>query len=422
MLKKNMKWIVLGAIFILAIVNYADKIIVGITVNPIMADLSLDYGQWGIVGSSFYWLFSIGGIIGAAYSDKIGTAKMLAIMALIWTFAQSMSLFIMGLPLLLFSRILLGAGEGPFSAVAVSHLSKWFKPEQRGLAISILNLGNNVGKSVTAPLIVILMTTFNWRIAFFFFGIVSFVWFLAWLWIGRQKPAEEIIETKTTVNEIAATVEKLSFKESLKLFLTAKFIFTTLAIFFGTSAIAFTLSFNPAYLMNIRGFSAETAANIIAIGGLTGGLCAVLISLFSDKVFKKTKDFYLSRILFTSLCLILGGSSYIGYMYFQGTTLLIISMILINAFMVAMFSLAPQIVNSLNPQRRGLMYGTAMGIGSTAGIIAPLVYGYVLESFSNNLSGGFITVVFGFAAGIIICGIMLLIFGRQKAGGDAVQV
>jgi MFS family permease len=108
-------------------------------------------------------------------------------MAIIWTIAQSMLLVVSSLPMLIFSRVLLGAGEGAFSATAVSHISKWFKPERRGLAISIINFGNVVGIAVTAPIVVFLISNYGWKQAFFVSGICSFAWLILWLWLGRLK-------------------------------------------------------------------------------------------------------------------------------------------------------------------------------------------------------------------------------------------
>jgi len=49
-----MRWLILGAVFLLAVINFADKTVIGLAAVPIMDDLQLNYEQWGIVGSSFF--------------------------------------------------------------------------------------------------------------------------------------------------------------------------------------------------------------------------------------------------------------------------------------------------------------------------------------------------------------------------------
>jgi sugar phosphate permease len=53
-----------------------------------MENLSLTYVQMGLVGSCFYWLYSVAEIAGAAWSDRIGTKKMLTIMEVVWMILQ----------------------------------------------------------------------------------------------------------------------------------------------------------------------------------------------------------------------------------------------------------------------------------------------------------------------------------------------
>jgi len=47
------KWVILFLLFLLNVLNYSDKSIIGVAAGPIMKELDLNYEQWGIVGSSF---------------------------------------------------------------------------------------------------------------------------------------------------------------------------------------------------------------------------------------------------------------------------------------------------------------------------------------------------------------------------------
>ncbi|MEH6943884.1 MFS transporter [Bacillus sp. JJ722] len=139
------KWIILFLLFLLNILNYADKAIIGVAAGPIMKDLNLTYEQWGLIGSSFYWLYFISTLLGGMLSDRLGPRKVLAYMAIIWMVAQFIPFVASGMALLLISRLILGLGEGPFYPVSVNQLNKWFPQEQRGLATSILNMGGSWG-------------------------------------------------------------------------------------------------------------------------------------------------------------------------------------------------------------------------------------------------------------------------------------
>ncbi|MEH7303172.1 MFS transporter [Neobacillus drentensis] len=409
-MKSWTKWIILFALFIMSIINFADKSITGLAGIHIMEDLNLTSIQFGIVGSSFFWLFSIVGIIGASFSDRFGTGKLLAIMAIIWTITQSMMLFVSSLPMLIFSRVLLGAGEGAFSATAISHLSKWFKPESRGLAISIINFGNVVGIAVTAPIVVFLISNYGWKQAFFIFGILSFVWLLCWLWLGRLKPAVSFEE------EVSKQENKQNFngKDVWKALRSPIFIFTTLSSFVAYSLIVFGLTFNPAYLMKVKGLSEQQSAMVIAISGLMGAILGMVLAIISDRLYKKTQSLWKSRTLFTAICAILAGILYSMYPLVNGSGSIIIILSLVNTLVVTINTLNPTAVTSLLPQRRGVMTGTYYGVMSSSGIISPIVFGKLIQASGSNPGGGFSTSIYGMAVGMVIAAILIYLFGKPK--------
>ncbi|MBI0580034.1 MFS transporter [Neobacillus cucumis] len=409
-MKSWTKWIILFALFIMSIINFADKSVTGLAGIHIMEDLNLTSTQFGIVGSSFFWLFSIVGIIGASLSDRFGTGKLLAIMAIIWTITQSMMLFVSSLPMLIFSRVLLGAGEGAFSATAISHLSKWFKPEARGLAISIINFGNVVGIAVTAPIVVFLISNFGWKQAFFIFGILSFGWLLCWLWLGRLKPAVSF-EEEVSKQENKQNINRKDIWKALR---SPIFIFTTLSSFVAYSFIVFGLTFNPAYLMKVKGLSEQQSAMIIAISGLIGAILGMVLAIISDRLYKKTQSLWKSRTLFTSICAILAGILFFMYALVNGSGSIIIILSLVNTLVVTINTLNPTAVTSLLPQRRGVMTGTYYGVMSSSGIIAPIIFGKLIQTSGTNSSGGFSASIYGVSVALVIASILLFLFGKHK--------
>ncbi|MEH7378633.1 MFS transporter [Neobacillus drentensis] len=409
-MKSWTKWIILLALFIMSIVNFADKSITGLAGIHIMKDLNLTFSQFGIVGSSFFWLFSLAGILGASLSDRYGTGKILAVMAIIWTISQSMVLFVSGLPLLLFTRVLLGIGEGPFQATAVSHISKWFKPESRGLAISILNFGNVVGIAVTAPIVVFLMSNYGWKQTFFISGILSFVWLIGWLWLGRLKsdvPFEE--EGSKQENK-----QETNRKDIWKALRSPIFIFTSLAACIGFSFIVFGLTFNPAYLMKVKGFTEQQAGKIIAISGLIGAIFSLVLAIISDRIYKKTLNLWKSRILFSASSLILAGIFYAIYPLVSGKGSIIIVLSIVYTLAVTAANLNPTVIISLLPERRGVMTGTYYGIMTSSGIFAPIIFGKLIQASGANPAVGFSASIYGISVALVVTAVFMFLFGKPK--------
>jgi len=56
-------WTITGLLFLCMLVNFADKAVVGLAAVPIMQELELTPKQFGLVGSSFFFLFSLSAIL-----------------------------------------------------------------------------------------------------------------------------------------------------------------------------------------------------------------------------------------------------------------------------------------------------------------------------------------------------------------------
>ena len=56
-------WKITFLLFLFMLVNFADKIVVGLAGVPIMTELKLEPEEFGALGSSFFLLFSISAIV-----------------------------------------------------------------------------------------------------------------------------------------------------------------------------------------------------------------------------------------------------------------------------------------------------------------------------------------------------------------------
>ncbi|PEZ76157.1 MFS transporter [Vibrio vulnificus] len=404
----KLKWIVLAFLSVLYLINFTDKAIIGYAAIPIMEDLDLNYSQWGIVGSSFFWFFSIMSIVGAALSDRIGTGKMLAFMAIGLTIVQFGALAIYGLPMLILCRVLLGAIEGPFHATAISHISKHFAPEQRGLAISIMNTGSMIAKFMV-PLLIYMIGIYGWRMVLVFLGVLSMVWAVLWLMTLKGENERNIVKVKS---ESTLVSEKVKWSEIYPLFLSSTFIFTCLALFMAYWILTWSFIWMPTYLVKIVHLTQTQMGYAVMFIGIGSALGGILISFISDRLLKKTKNLRQSRVLVAGPSLILAAVCFYSTTFVQSTIGAIIALFLGMAFVNGMFPLAPQIVNHLLPERRGLMSGVLLGIANLSGIIGPAVIGFVVQSAGDNIRVGFNYSVLLTATLLLIASLIFCIFTR----------
>jgi len=186
-------WKITFLLFLFMLVNFADKIVVGLAGVPIMTELKLQPEQFGFLGSSFFFLYSIAAIVVGFIVNRVATRWVLLVLALIWALSQFPMVGTVGFTTLLICRIILGAGEGPAAAVAVHAVFKWFPDEKRTLPTAVLSQGSAFGVIVAVPTLNWVVVNYGWHYAFGTLGTVGLMWVVAWLFLGKEGP---LVETK----------------------------------------------------------------------------------------------------------------------------------------------------------------------------------------------------------------------------------
>src|SRR6195952_1757316 len=186
-------WKITFLLFLFMLVNFADKIVVGLAGVPIRKELNLDPQQFGDLGSAFFLLFSISAVTVGFIVNRVSTRWVLLVMAVIWSLAQFPMIGTVSFTTLVICRIILGAGEGPAFAVAAHAIYKWFPDEKRTLPTAILSQGSAFGVILAVPALNWVIVNHTWHYAFGALGIVGLMWAAAWLIFGREGPLVQTV-------------------------------------------------------------------------------------------------------------------------------------------------------------------------------------------------------------------------------------
>lgn len=396
-----MRWVVLILLFFGAVINFADKSIVGLAAVPIMKEFNLTYAEWGLVGSSYYWLYPVTGIFGAAWADRLGAKKVLGFIMLTWTVLQFGVLAITALPLLILYRILLGAFEGPYSPIAYSHADKWFPPKLKGFANSVVVGGGTVGAMIVAPILVSLITKFGWKVAFAALGAASLVWFFLFQFLTKENPVEvyENVQKKKKQK-----LEKIKVKDFLLLLASPTALFTTLAYFSTYILVVWFSVWLPIYLVEAVKMTPGQMGTSVAIIGVVSVCIYMGVSMASDHLFKKNQNWRSSRVFVVAGAMILGALFFSSIMIFQNPIWVIVAMCLAKGLTYAILPIGPTIMINEMQERGGLMTSILTSSGNLAGIVAPLLTGYII-----SLAGG--NQLLGYNLSILFMAILVLAFG-----------
>ena len=186
MTERRYAWVIVALLFAFMMLNFSDKAIVGLAGVPMMRELGLTPRQFGLVGSSFYFLFSLTGVIGGFVANRVQTRWLLLAMAAVWAAAQLPMIGSVGFAAVLACRITLGAAEGPAYPVALHSLYKWFPDQLRVVPTALIAQGAGIGLALTLPALNWLIVHYSWHWAFGALGIAGLVWPIAWLLLGAE--------------------------------------------------------------------------------------------------------------------------------------------------------------------------------------------------------------------------------------------
>ena len=410
-------WRITFLLFLFMLVNFADKIVVGLAGVPIMTELKLEPEQFGLLGSSFFFLFSISAIVVGFIVNRIDTRWVLLALAAIWALAQFPMVGTVGFTTLLVCRIILGAGEGPAGSVAVHAIYKWFPDEKRTLPTAVLSQGSAFGVILAVPALNWVVVNYSWHYAFGALGVVGLMWVVAWLILGKEGPLVQTVA-------MAKADPRIPY---LRLLTSRTFVGCCAATFGAYWALSLGLTWFTPFIINGLGFSQQDAGWISILPWVFGAIVVLLTGWISQALVARGVSTRGARGVVGSVPLIVGGLiiailPHIGVGGLQIALLVVGSGLCGSIYVVC----APMIGEFTPVSQRGAVIAIYGAIYTLAGILAPAVMGSVIQHagtiFDGYMTGFTINAVIQVSSGLL--GLALLWPNTERArlmGQEAVQ-
>ncbi len=390
-------WLMVGLLFLFMLINFADKAVIGIAAVPLMTELRLSPRQFGLLGSSFFLLFSLSAIITGFIVNHVQTRWALLVMGLMWALTQFPMIGSVGFFTILASRIALGAAEGPAYPVALHSTYKWFPNELRTLPTAIVAQGAGVGIMVALPALNWVIVHYSWHWAFGVLGVVGLAWTVAWLALGREGP----LVASGGANEAAAPQQRVPYR---RLLLSPTIIGCWCAMFGAQWGLSLALSWLGAFLIKGLGLS---QGSIGLLGALPAGLSVILVisaGWGSQRLLARGVSSRVARGILGGACVALGGAAMAIMPYAPGIAAKIALTTIGVAVPSAIYVIAQTVVGEITPvAQRGALLAISTAVSTSAGLLAPYVMGSVVQTATTPLAG--------FNAGFMICGIIMLVGG-----------
>ncbi|MEM8768740.1 MAG: MFS transporter [Pseudomonadota bacterium] len=186
--KKGYRNYALAILFVGYVVNFIDRSILSILLEPIKLELELNDTQLGLLGGLAFALFyTTLGIPIAALADRWSRVKILSISMVIWSAMTALCGFAQSFWMLLLARIGVGVGEAGASPPSHSLISDYFPIETRATALSIYALGIPFGSMIGNFVGGWGAEALGWRHTFILVGIPGVLVALV-IWLTLKEP------------------------------------------------------------------------------------------------------------------------------------------------------------------------------------------------------------------------------------------
>ncbi|MFF3935856.1 MFS transporter [Streptomyces phaeofaciens] len=444
--QRRRAWTVTALLVVFMMVNFADKSVLGLAADPVREDLGLSASAFGLANSAFFLLFSICGAAVGLLADRVRPKWLLLTMAVLWSLSQAPLVLGGGLAVLVASRVLLGAAEGPAYPVAQQTTLSWFPNHRRNLPGALIVLGITLGVLVAAPVLTWVIHEHGWRTAVAVVAVAGAVWALLWIPFGGEGPYAAVRDGETpapvpadgpgagagadrsvhgsgaaygsgadpattgrgtdrAVEEAEAMAERGGAARGTpyrRILATRTWIGAT-AAYFGTYwVIAFCLVWLPSYLHDGLGYSTATSARLLMLVWGLSGVVVLGQAGLTGWLLRRGTSSRRARGGVGGILLLVGAAACLALPAAPAGAATVVLLVAGFGCAGAMGSVAATTVAELAPaDRRGGALGIMNAVVTTAGLIAPTLIGHLVDTQGTA----------GYRQALLITGVLLLLGG-----------
>ena len=242
--------VALAMLFVVGTINFVDRQLLSVLVEPIRAELHLTDTQFGLLTGLAFALFYAGmGVPVAIIADRWSRVKLIALACLVWSAFTALTGKVSTFTQLALVRFGVGAGEAGGTAPSLSLVSDLFPPHRRPFAVAIFQLNGPFGVFVGAAFGAWAAANIGWRGAFLVMGMVGVVIAPLLVWAVKEPKRGQM-------DADGGGEHPVPLRDTLALFMRSPSLRLVLV---GNGLSAFVsygiLNWVPAFLMRSQGMS-----------------------------------------------------------------------------------------------------------------------------------------------------------------------
>ncbi len=186
---KQYAWIVVGLLWLVALLNYLDRLMITTMRDAVMADIAMSDARFGLLTSVFLWVYAALSPVGGYLADRLGRARVIVGSLFFWSAATWLSGRAQTFEQLCWARALMGISEACYIPAALALIADYHRGPTRSLATGLHMTGIYAGASL-GGIGGYIAESYGWRCGFEVFGAIGVVYALVLLCLLRDTPGE----------------------------------------------------------------------------------------------------------------------------------------------------------------------------------------------------------------------------------------
>src|SRR4051812_29961756 len=377
------RWTIVWLLFAASLINYFDRQALAYAMPLIAKDFDLSPAQQGVVLSAFFWTYAYLQIPIGLCADRFNLRWLYAGAFILWSVAQALTGFASTFAMLIACRMLLGIGECIYLSGGTKVVSLFFPLAERGLPCGLFDAGTRTGLVLEGLTIGLLVTAFGWRSTFVIIGFAALIWLVPWFAATPKK----MRDTSHTADS-----PRFTWREFASLLRSRDLLGVLIGFFCFDYYWYFLISWLPSYFVNVRHVTILEAGIRASIPMVVFGICQPLGGWVADRLALRGWEPARARKIIISFAF-LSGLLIIPAAF---TTSKDLALLFISGGCLVGLSAANQLVllQGCTPRKDlGLAVGVYNFVGNMAGIIGPILTGFIIK-----FSGGSYNMAFVLAA------------------------
>ncbi len=214
-LKKIYPWVVVGLLWVVALLNYMDRQMLSTMQSAMKADITeLNKAEaFGALMAIFLWVYGFMSPIAGIITDKLNRKWLVVGSLFVWSTVTFLMGYATSFQQLYWLRAVMGISEALYIPSALSLIADWHQGKTRSLAIGIHMTGLYAGQAI-GGFGATVAALFSWHTTFHWFGIVGIAYSLI-LIVALHECATHQTKKETTPN-----IQKESLFKGLSLLIT----------------------------------------------------------------------------------------------------------------------------------------------------------------------------------------------------------